>query len=348
MKTQARGSAVESKQSLTRDAERHADRRTRAVMNLVLEHRRFLCLAAAYIVIGGAFQLTLGRPWPIRLMTPWFAASWLTATVIYFAAKAATDWRGTWRGITTHRVASALLLAVFVVPIQITFQSLKQSIGPVLGFWWDEPLSAIDKLIHFGPAWRLVEPFMTQEFVRTFDVLYMMWFPLLVIFTAWCCWTTRRALRERAILAWLLLWIGGGTIGAWVFSSGGPVYYSTIVGRPEPAYVELVDKLDTLEIQIARRNQKAVWNQSHEDTWAPFGGVSAMPSMHVGVVALYAIVAWARWIPAGMALWMFVLFMQAGSVVLAWHYAIDGYVGILLAWASWALAGRWTRSRSDT
>ena len=185
---------------------------------------------------------------------------------------------------------------------------------------------------------------MGQEFVRTLDVLYMLWFPLLVAFSAWCCWTTRRALRERAILAWLLLWIGGGTIGAWLFSSGGPVYFSAIVGQSEPAYEELIDKLDALEIKMARRNQKAIWNLSQEDRWGPLGGISAMPSMHVGVVALYAMVAWRRWMPAGIAVWMFVLFMQAGSVVLAWHYAIDGYVGILLAWASWALAGRWTKN----
>lgn len=316
-------------------------------MNVVLEHRRFLWLATAYLIIGGVFQLTLGRPWPIKLTTRLFAVSWLTATVMYFAANAVIDWRGTWRGITTHRVGSAVLVALFVAPIQITFQSLKQSMGPVLGFWWDRPLSGIDKLIHFGPAWRLFEPFMTQPLVRALDMLYMMWFPLLVIFTAWCCWTTRRALRERAILAWLLLWIGGGTIGAWVFSSGGPVYYAAIVGQPEPAYLELVEKLDTLGIEIARRNHQAVWNLSQEDRWGPFAGISAMPSMHVAVVALYAMVAWRRWIPAGIAVWIFVLLTQAGSVVLAWHYAIDGYVGILLAWTSWVLAGRWVGSRSE-
>jgi hypothetical protein len=304
-----------------------------------------LWLAAAYLTFGAAFQLTLGRPWPIRLTTPLFAASWLTATAIYFAANAAIDWRRTWRGVTVHRVASALLLAVCFVPIQITFQALKQSIGPILGFWWDQPLSAIDKLIHVGPAWRMFQPFMTQPFVRALDLLYMIWFPLLVAFSAWCCWTTHRALRERAILAWLLLWIGGGTIGAWLFSSGGPVYYAAIVGQPEPAYVELIEKLDTLGIEIARRNQQVLWTLHHEDRWGPFAGISAMPSLHVGVVALYAMVAWRRWVPAGMVAWMFVLVTQAGSVVLAWHYAIDGYVGVLLAWACWVLAGRWVDYR---
>jgi hypothetical protein len=346
MKTPVQGSAVETN-PLPVQIEHRADGWTRTSINVLLEHRRILCCAAAYLVVGGAFQLALGRPWPLRPTTPWFASAWLTATGAYFLAKAVMDWRRTRRDLTAHRVASAVLVAALVVPVQITFQSVKQSLGPVLGFRWDRPLSDLDRLLHAGPAWRVFEPFMTQSFVRMLDVLYIMWFPLLIVFIAWCCWTTHRTLRERAILAWLLLWIGGGTVGAWLMSSGGPVYYAGIVGQPEPAYVELIDRLDALDIQIARKNHRGIWDMNQEDRWGPFGGISAMPSMHVAVVALIAMAAWRRWRPAGMAMWVFALLTQVGSVVLAWHYAIDGYVGVLLAWASWVLAGRWVGEGSD-
>jgi hypothetical protein len=36
--------------------------------------------------------------------------------------------------------------------------------------------------------------------------------------------------------------------------------------------------------------------------------------------------------------------MQVGAVILAWHYAIDGYAGALCAVAAWGLAGVVVRS----
>ena len=38
--------------------------------------------------------------------------------------------------------------------------------------------------------------------------------------------------------------------------------------------------------------------------------------------------------------WLYVLCIQLGSVVLAWHYAIDGYVSALLTLAVWKLLCR--------
>ena len=35
----------------------------------------------------------------------------------------------------------------------------------------------------------------------------------------------------------------------------------------------------------------------------------------------------------------FSVLIEVGSVLLGWHYAVDGYLGALIAWAAW-LAGR--------
>jgi hypothetical protein len=70
--------------------------------------------------------------------------------------------------------------------------------------------------------------------------------------------------------------------------------------------------------------------------------------MHVAMAVLIALVAWARHRAAGAALWLYAAVIMVGSVALAWHYAVDGYVGGLMAWATWRLSrlpAVWATSR---
>lgn len=46
---------------------------------------------------------------------------------------------------------------------------------------------------------------------------------------------------------------------------------------------------------------------------------------------------------AGWTLAGFATVIGLGSVLLAWHYAVDGYAGALVAVACWAVAGRLVR-----
>jgi len=72
----------------------------------------------------------------------------------------------------------------------------------------------------------------------------------------------------------------------------------------------------------------------------PFLAVAALPSLHVGAHALFFF--WFRRHQPRLA----PLFALAtgltflGSLATGWHYAVDGYAGILLAWGAVRLAGR--------
>ena len=72
----------------------------------------------------------------------------------------------------------------------------------------------------------------------------------------------------------------------------------------------------------------------------PYLGVAAFPSLHVGAHWLFAL--WAR----RHARPMFVPFAVAtaltfvASVATGWHYAVDGYAGLLLAWLVVTVADR--------
>ena len=87
------------------------------------------------------------------------------------------------------------------------------------------------------------------------------------------------------------------------------------------------------------RGRNALW-YAYEHRVEAFGlGVSARPSMEVASAVLAALFGFAFARLLGLALTVVALFTFAASIVLGWHYALDGYVGALIACAIWWLAG---------
>ncbi|MEO7271576.1 MAG: phosphatase PAP2 family protein [Vicinamibacterales bacterium] len=302
------------------------------------EHRVLLVVALTYIALGGFVQtVILHRPWPIQVTTGWFARIWMWGSTIWLIAHVAGRRRGTRPRLSADQLIGAVLLAMLAVPVQTTFQSLKQSLGVVRGFPWDERLAAIDSAIHGGPAWHLFGFILDHPAIlKTIDVLYVGWFLALLATVVWLCWTRSRLLRQQGLLALLFLWIGAGTLAAWGFASAGPCYRAAV----DPDAAALLARLDASQsAMIARQNQLGVWDGFVAERWLTFGGVSAMPSLHVGLAVLVALIVTRRNRYIGAALWAYAAIVQVGSVVLAWHYGIDGYAGALCAWGAWALAG---------
>lgn len=308
------------------------------------EHRLLVTLAVTYIGSGGLLLMVLGRAWPLQLTTAPFMLSWLVISglgLVFRRLRVPRPLRAT---LGPERVAGALLVAVMVMPTQITFQALKQAMAPVIGFRLDAHLHGVDVTLHGRMPWQWFGWLLTHPaLVRGLDLLYMLWFLLLLCFAAWASWTSRRQLRTRALIAFLLLWVLGGTVGAGLGASAGPCYYDKVVAGANP-YAGLMARLDAIDSAgaplAARLNQRALWDLSERAQWAPFGGISAMPSLHVGISALLAIIAWGRYRRVAYLLWIYAALIQIGSVVLGWHYAVDGYVGGGFAALSWILAGR--------
>jgi hypothetical protein len=310
---------------------------------ILTEHRIVLVLSLAYIAIGGLIQESLGRPWPIHLTTAWFVRIWVWGSTVWLMVHVMERRRGRREHLSAEQFLGAFLLASLAVPVQITFQALKQSLALERGFPWDPALSAFDRALHGGPAWHWYAFLLDRPaLLKLVDALYVVWFLALFVTVVWLCWTPVRALRQRALLALLLLWVVAGTAGAWMFASAGPCYRTA----SDPDAAELIARLDASRSAVlARGNQHAVWDAAEKGQWLPFGGVSAMPSLHVGLAVLVAIVVWQRSRPLGAVLWMYAAVMQVGSVILGWHYGIDGYAGALLAWGAWAGASALHRNR---
>jgi hypothetical protein len=71
---------------------------------------------------------------------------------------------------------------------------------------------------------------------------------------------------------------------------------------------------------------------------------SRLSCLHVGVVALFSFYFWRvqRWLGALFS--VFTLIILLGSVVLGWHYAVDGYFSIGLSYLLFRLSERLVRS----
>jgi len=279
------------------------------------------------------FATGLQRHWVVRWTYPSFAALFLAVSAGGLAFQP--------RVRTFEAIAGALLVGLIAPPVQSTFNSVKQVIDDVNGYTWDARFAELDRWLHFGRhPWQWLEPLVHDRgVIRFIDAGYVLWFPVLFGFIVWLAWTTNRALRRNALIATLLVWVVCGNIAAIVFASAGPCYYAAVVPGTDP-YAPLMAVLQarhTEDFLFARFNQMALWESLQARTWLPFGGVSAMPSVHVAMATLMAIVAHAQSRTAGLLLTIFAGLTMLGSVVLGWHYAIDGYLGAAMAFAIWFL-----------
>lgn len=86
--------------------------------------------------------------------------------------------------------------------------------------------------------------------------------------------------------------------------------------------------------------QEMLW-ETYEKGGIGFGsGISAMPSLHVSMVFLFALVGWRTGRVLGIAFTVFAVFIVIGSVHIGWHYAIDDYAAIMGTWLIWWAVGR--------
>jgi hypothetical protein len=200
------------------------------------------------------------------------------------------------------------------------FMAWKAMIPVWAPFRWDPQLAAVDAWLHGGDPWRYI-PTASLPFL---DAVYYAWFPLLAVMVLWQAWQG----EIRFFFAFALAWIVLGTGVALLVSSAGPVFYQGVTGDPRFAGLDLDPSL------TARRVADALWAayRAGEPT-----SISAFPSLHVAVPALYCAVLWGtrlRWPAVG-----FLLFTSVGSVALGWHYAVDAYAGVIGAVVCWMLAG---------
>jgi hypothetical protein len=251
---------------------------------------------------------------------------------------------------TPERLAHAVPMLVAMLVFGGTFTAVKASIPFLVPFSWDPAFEQLDRWLHGGMApWELLQPLLGHPLVTyAINWAYNFWFYFLSLIWVWQAFRqSDNGLRLQFFLTLTLGWILLGNVAATWLSSAGPCYYERIVGLPDPyaplmSYLHRVDETHTI---WALGAQEMLWaNYQMRDVMVG-SGISAMPSMHVAIATLFALVCWRvrRWL--GIVMATYAVIITLGSVHLGWHYAVDGYLGAAGMLAIWLCVG-WCLKRA--
>jgi hypothetical protein len=261
-------------------------------------------------------------------------------------------WRDFAQNPVVHRQLAAGLPLVILMPVFFSvFASLKGLIPEINPFGWDVAFARWDRFVHGGvDPWRILQPVFGHPFATfLLDLVYCSWFYVLQLICIWQAFSIARPrLRMQFFLTFLLVWVLLGNVGAVILSSAGPCFYDLLVGEPGP-YQPLMGYLQDASGQFSLWSldmQRQLWWWYRNPTLSIAGGISAMPSIHVAMAFLLALVCWRTHRALGIALGAYAALILIAAVHLGWHYAIDGYAGIAGTYAIWRAVG-WVLARKD-
>lgn len=148
-------------------------------------------------------------------------------------------------------------------------------------------------------------------------------------------------LRQQFFLSCVCTWTLLGNGVAFLLSSAGPCYFEKVY-EVNNVFFKLDNYLSTVNKTIplqSSRLQELLWYQYKNDIYGVGSGISAFPSMHVAMTFLMVMLSWQINSALGVVSLFFLIVIMVGSVHLGWHYAVDGYVSILLTFPIWHISG---------
>lgn len=229
-------------------------------------------------------------------------------------------------------------LARFVLVIHLVTildTNLKQQIPAVNPALFDAHFAGLDRLLFFGldPVRALAASALmaTPGVARFVDETYILWYAVKLPIIAWFGLTARRYLARQFVAAFAMMWLLHALL-VLSWPSLGPVYV-----QPEWFAPLALEKAQNLQTHLWANYQLFLHDPEHYRMFM-YEGVAAFPSMHVGLLALYALFVGKVNRPLGRLLWAYTLLIQIGSCATGWHYFVDGPAGILMA----CVAVRWS------
>lgn len=225
----------------------------------------------------------------------------------------------------------------------MAFSLVKTTIPYVQPFYADSLFADLDAALHFGvDPWRITHSLATYVPPAAIVILYfMVWFLPAVFLPVFIALTDTCPDRARRFMVlYVFSWIGLGNILAIFGSSAGPVYYDRLLGGER--FADLTSALETsgMAASALGKVQDNLWQFYSEGGQSVGSGISAFPSVHVGlavVTMLYLMERSRALAPIGIAFTGLIMF---ASVYHGWHYAVDGYASLIIVATAWAMLRR--------
>ena len=237
-------------------------------------------------------------------------------------------------------VLSLMVLAVFLSAMT-SFKSVIPEINP---FSWDPVLANVDKAFHCGyTPWNILQSVLGWPIAtHVIDIVYGLWFIVMMAFVVWFLFAANNDdLRKRFMISYVLCWTLNGSVCALVFSSVGPVFYSQAypdLVNPFTALMSYLTEVSREYPSLVLLEKDMLWRLYQQSELSPASGISAMPSMHVSVAMLIFLISLqSKHVIAKIFGGAFLVVIGLGSVHLGWHYAIDGYLAIIVTLGVWKM-----------
>ncbi len=202
---------------------------------------------------------------------------------------------------------------------------------------WDAELARLDQMIHAGlsPSRFLVALFEGTPLLWLLDNVYAIWLPMTMTGAGFFAMTLSPRARAQFFFSYVMIW----TLGVWTYVAlpalgpalAYPWEWTTV-------HAELPNALET-QARLMGNYERVVESRTTGVLRAGFNpslGVAAMPSLHVGIVALLLLWCFRRARSLASVFIAALMLTFLGSIVTGWHYAVDAYVGGLLAYVSFA------------
>jgi PAP2 superfamily len=315
------------------------------LIRFLLAHLREPLVICVLAYIGGAVLLSPGTYLSLllvysRIFAPAFAL------VLFVAKVADLVVRYRFRSVSALKDDLYLnglryvMLPVYFIAGFSAFTTFKINIPHWMSFYADPYLASLDRLLHGTDAWRLAHA-VTLDAVEYIEVVYtdVFFLPLLAAVIS-AILVLKGAELARFLGALFLTIALPGTLLATVLSSVGPIYYDYFYKSDR--FFELDQIIATSPaLEKSHFYSQYLLDSYLSDSAVLGSGISAMPSMHVAISVLVAWFFTSRSWLLGCCAWAFAGVTLFGSVYTGWHYAVDGYISIIVVSIIWIATTAW-------
>ncbi|HSM14785.1 MAG TPA: phosphatase PAP2 family protein, partial [Thermoanaerobaculia bacterium] len=225
-----------------------------------------------------------------------------------------------------------------VLVVLIAYTNLKSRLFVLHPTLYDAELARLDAIVHFGGGdflgW-ILSTTADPRFMHGLALVYFYaWLGLALPFSA--AFLRGGGDAARRVLAALALLYAVGGLAYLALPALGPAFFE------RERFAHLAGGL-AWNVQESMRAALMAIAADPARPAVPFFGIAAFPSLHLGTTALGLFAAW-RW--SRPLFWLLVPFNLAiawSALAWGWHYAVDFYPGVLLAWGAWWASGRLLR-----